>query len=276
MHGVATRDVRALLDVAIAIEYDPRRSTFAHEGLTALCELVEADWVTYTEWPRGARHTVKSEVETRPFVGHNDEQEAIFWALHHEYALVRAPAPEDGVLLIGDVATDRAWRRTAFYNEWCREVHIEPQAKVFLSAVGSPVGRSLIFDLADDAGRSFGHRERTLLRLIRPAFVRPIALAETVRERHRALGLTPRELEVLGLVRDGMTNSEDRNGAVRLAWHDTLAPRERLREDRRAYAHRGHRAARRNRSAVLGWAFPRSAQESVRRIAPPTGGEMTD
>ena len=209
MHAVAARDVRVLLDVAAAIEYDPRRSTFGHEGLTALCELVEADWVTYTECSRGAaRHTIKSEVETRPFVGHNDEQEAIFWAHFHEYALARAPVPKDGVLLIGEAGPDRAWRRTRFYNEWCREVHIEPQAKVRLSTVGAPVGRYLMFDLADDAGRSFGERERTLLTLIRPAFVRPIASAETMRERHRALGLTLRELEVLGFVRDGLTNGE--------------------------------------------------------------------
>ena len=63
-------------------------------------------------------------------------------------------------------------------------------------------------DLADDAGRSFGERERTILKLIRPSFVRPIAHAETVQERQRALGLTARELEVLGYVRDGLTNGE--------------------------------------------------------------------
>ena len=65
-----------------------------------------------------------------------------------------------------------------------------------------------MIDLADDAGRTFGNRERVLLKLIRPAFARPLALAKPSAERHRILGLTSRELEVLGLVRDGLTNGE--------------------------------------------------------------------
>jgi DNA-binding CsgD family transcriptional regulator len=209
MNAVSLREARGLIDVAGAIEYDARRGAFTAEGLTALLELLEADWLTYCEGPIGAtRYTVKSEVETRPFVGRNDELEAILAAHFHEFTLGSRPAPRSGIVLIGDLMTHRAWRRTRVYNEWCREVHIEPQAKLCLSPPGSPVGRTLMIDLADDSGRTFGQRERTLLMLIRPALLRPIARAEAARERQRALGLTPRELEVLGLVRDGMTNGE--------------------------------------------------------------------
>ncbi len=209
MDAVSLRDVRALLDVAGAIEYDSRRGSFTAEGLTALLELLEADWVTYCERaPTEACATVRCEVETRPFAGHNDELEAIFHSYHHEFALGRTPDAVGGVILIGDVATDRAWRATAFYNEWCREVHIEPQAAIVLSAPGSRVRRRLMIDLADDAGRTFGIRERTLLTLIHPALLRQIALAEATQERERALGLTPREREILDRVRDGLTNGE--------------------------------------------------------------------
>jgi DNA-binding CsgD family transcriptional regulator len=65
-----------------------------------------------------------------------------------------------------------------------------------------------MFDLADDALRPFGERERTLLKLIRPLFMRPIAVFEAVKQRHCALRLTARELEVLELVRLGLTNGE--------------------------------------------------------------------
>jgi DNA-binding CsgD family transcriptional regulator len=209
VQAVSLREVRLLLDVAGALEYDPRRG-FAPAGLGALCELLEADWLTYFERPRaaGSRFTVVTHVGPLRYAGRSDALEAIFWAYQHEFVLGNALAPKDGVVLIGDVAT-RAWRRTAFYNEWCREVlHAEPQAKVCLSATGAPCDRGLIVDLADHAGCSFGHRERTLLELIRPAFLKPIALAEATRERHRELGLTRRELEVLGLVREGLTNGE--------------------------------------------------------------------
>jgi DNA-binding CsgD family transcriptional regulator len=171
---------------------------------------VGADWVTYCEGRRdgATRSTVKSEVETRPFTGHTAELEAIFDTYFDEYTLGRRPAPECGVALIGDVTTERAWHRTTVYNEWCRAVNIEPQAKLSVSAPGSEVTRVLMFDLADDAGRTFGERERTLLLLIRPAFMQPIARAEAIRARQRSLGLTSRELEVLDLVRSGMTNGE--------------------------------------------------------------------
>jgi DNA-binding CsgD family transcriptional regulator len=210
MNAVSVREARALLDVASAITYDVRTGAFTAECLTALLELLEVDWVTYSEGPIGAGRPspVKCEVETRPFAGHHAELEAFFTAHFTEYILGCRPAPECGVVLIGDVTTERAWHRTGVYNEWCRVVHLEPQAKLSLTLPGSALGRSLMFDLADDAGRTFGERERTILTLIRPSFMRPIVWAEAVRARHHALGLTPRELEVLDLVRSGMTNGE--------------------------------------------------------------------
>jgi DNA-binding CsgD family transcriptional regulator len=209
MNAVSVREARALLDVASAIAYDVRTGAFAPECLTALLELLEADWVTYCEGPIGAGPArVKAEVETRPFAGHTAELEATFRRLFHEYTLGCRPAPECGVVLIGDVTTERAWHRTAVYNEWCRVVHIEPQAKLSVTVPGSALGRTLMFDLADDVRRTFGDRERTILTLIRPSLMRPIVWAEKIRARHRALGLTARELEVLELVRSGMTNGE--------------------------------------------------------------------
>jgi DNA-binding CsgD family transcriptional regulator len=209
MNAVSLRDARTLIDVAGTIEYDSARGAFITDGLTPLLGLLGADWVTYCEGPIGsADHRVKCEVETRPFAGHSEELEAIFIALFHQYPLGRRPPPESGVILIGDVMTDRAWRRTRIYNEWCREVHIEPQAKISLSVPGSPLRRALVFDVADDAGRCFGERERSLLGLVRRALMRPIALAEAAKECLRALGLTARELEVLGLLRQGRTNCE--------------------------------------------------------------------
>ena len=213
MSRVSVRDAQGLLDVAGTLEYDSRRGTFTLDGLVVLCELLGADRVSYYERPITAARaswplTPKAEVETRPFVGHTAELEAIFSSLMHQYKLGLSPAPDGGVVLIGDVATDRAWRRTAFYNEWCREVHIEPQARVVFGSAGTPIQRTLMIDVADDAGRTFGDRERTLLKLIRPTFLRLLAAADAAAESHRALGLTRRELEILDLVREGLTNGE--------------------------------------------------------------------
>ena len=208
MRAVTVRDARALLDIAGALEYDSR-SGFAPEGLTALCEFLQADWVSYCERPvTSLRLTLDVEVGTRPFTGHTEALHAIYIEHRHEFPLHWAAPPPDGVMLIGDVIRARSWRRTAIYNKWCRVVHIAPQATVALGAAGSPVERTLRVDLADDSPRTWGERERILLKLIRPSFMRPIALAEAVHERRRALGLTSRELAVLACVRDGMTNGE--------------------------------------------------------------------
>jgi DNA-binding CsgD family transcriptional regulator len=209
MEAVATCDVRKLLDVVDALEYDPRRRAFTPVGLAALCELLGADWVTYFDRAAGApRDTVEVEVGTRPFTGHNDALEAFLDAHRHELALLYTSTPTDEVILACDVASERAWRRTALYNEWYRETHIEPAARVVLTGPGAPLRSALMIDLADDAGRTFGERERTLLRLVRPWLVRPIELADTARKRYRAFGLRPRELDVLSLVREGLTNGE--------------------------------------------------------------------
>jgi DNA-binding CsgD family transcriptional regulator len=108
------------------------------------------------------------------------------------------------------VVTRRGLCRTAWYNEWCREVHVEPQAKVSLSDAdaGFHRRRSLMIDLADDAPRAFGRRERVILELVRPSFARLVRRADAARERCRIRGVTRREVEVLGLVRDGLTNGE--------------------------------------------------------------------
>jgi DNA-binding CsgD family transcriptional regulator len=208
MSTVSDGDARGLLEVASAIEYDPRHDGFTAAGLQALLELLGADWISYCDRPLEPPHfAVKTEVESRPFAGHVPELEAIFLTHKPEYALGSPLGNANGVTLIGDLAPRSVWRRTAFYNEWCREIRIEPQAKVALTVPGSR-SRSLMIDLADDALRPFGARERTLLTLIRPLFMRPIAAFEALKQRHRALRLTARELEVLDLVRRGMTNGE--------------------------------------------------------------------
>ena len=115
MAAVSVRDVRALLDAVDAIEYDSRRRAFEPDGLTALCGLLEADWVTYCELPRNEmRFSVDVSVGTRPFSGNTDVLEATFFAHRHEFPLHAAVPPADGVVLISDVATASAWRRTAF------------------------------------------------------------------------------------------------------------------------------------------------------------------
>jgi DNA-binding CsgD family transcriptional regulator len=58
------------------------------------------------------------------------------------------------------------------------------------------------------SGRPFGNRDRTLLELLKPHLIRFRANAEFRRRSNGASGLTEREAEVLGWVRNGKTNDE--------------------------------------------------------------------
>ena len=108
MRAVTVRDARALLDIAGALEYDSR-SGFAPEGLTALCEFLQADWVSYCERPvKSLRLTLDVEVGTRPFTGHTEALHAIYIEHRHEFPLHWAAPPPDGVMLIGDVIRARS------------------------------------------------------------------------------------------------------------------------------------------------------------------------
>jgi len=204
--------MRALLEIVNTITYDHEADAFSAATLQHLCELLGADWLTYLVRDNGAAgYAVDVEAGTRPFAGHCAELEAVFYALRHENPMCGlAAVPDSGVIMMADVATRRALTRTAWYNAWCREVHVEPQAKVLLSGAGAGTARQrmLMVDLADDAPRRFGERERLILELVRPWLARPAALGDAARARCRALGITRREIEVLTLVRDGLTNGE--------------------------------------------------------------------
>lgn len=180
MQGLSLRDVRGLLELAGAIEYDASRGAFTSDALTALRELLEADWVTYCEGHvKARRFAITNEVESRPYLGH--ELAGVLDANFHEFALACCPTPPSGVVLIGDVMTTRAWKSTTLYNEWCREVHLEPQARISLTLPNTSTGRSLMIDLADDVERRFGERERTLLALARSCLLKPIMSLEAAR-----------------------------------------------------------------------------------------------
>lgn len=84
-----------------------------------------------------------------------------------------------------------------------RPTRVEHEMKVWLP---SPAGIVRGFYLTREPGRSdFQERDREVLSLLR----RHLAVVRDRWERHRRLpGLTPREVEVLTLVREGLTNAE--------------------------------------------------------------------
>ena len=124
---------------------------------------------------------------------------------YNEWAAHRAEHPvmsgEHGpVTAITDVYTPREFKETWLYQEWFAPDGIKHEIGVHLSHPADEI--QVIFVSRLDGG-DFDDRDHLILRLLRPhldAAFRRIAFP--------APRLTPREAEVLRLVRDGLTDSQ--------------------------------------------------------------------
>jgi DNA-binding CsgD family transcriptional regulator len=116
----------------------------------------------------------------------------------------RLHARLDGVLRLSDLVTRRQ-RMKLQYNEAVWRPHgIDDALRVWLPA---PAGRARSVYI-ERSGKNYTDRERTLLSLLRPHFVRIRVNAESRRRMDARWSLTPREAEVLGWVARGKTNTE--------------------------------------------------------------------
>ena len=105
----------------------------------------------------------------------DDPGEEVFWALRHEWPTC---AYEDRTLDFGahklsDFIATRELRRRQIYNDLFRAWKVEYEISVGLP---SPLTHTKIFLFFNDRqGGDFGERERTILELLRPHFVRRYA-----------------------------------------------------------------------------------------------------
>jgi len=103
------------------------------------------------------------------------------------------------VVSISDVLTPLQWHRTGYYRDCFRPSGFEHEVRVELS---HPAMQTHVVLLDREPGRGFDDRDKLVLRLLRPhldaAFRRFVA----------APVLTPKEREILRLVREGNSNRE--------------------------------------------------------------------
>ncbi len=94
-------------------------------------------------------------------------------------------------------------RRNLWYQGVMRPHSVQYECKLWLPAP-SGVARGFFFSRGP-RDRDFDERDRSVLTVLRPHLA---AIRERWERRRRAPGLTGRELEVLGLIREGLTNRE--------------------------------------------------------------------
>ena len=207
MAPLGRRDLHGLLDVVGSIGYDPEADTFSLELLSALQTVVDAVWTDYIVEPRPPAQgiLIEQSVAMAEDPWEDGPWQDVFWDLIPAYPITAAPRV--GVRLLWDVTTRRTLRRNAFFREWVIPADRLLQAMVTLPDRPDGARRSIMFN-TEAEGRPFGERQRAILETVRPYLCRPIEVADAVRRRQRAAGLTPRELEILSAVREGLTNAE--------------------------------------------------------------------
>jgi DNA-binding CsgD family transcriptional regulator len=175
---------------------------FEQELLVELGEIVEADWIGYSELDWTARRPVVT--YDRP----GDEldlpsdwqsQVAFFWSEVAPHAPIHQAALNGrrGAMRITDLHSRAEVKRSRYYNLWMRPFGVEHILEVELEA---PEGRTRTFHFDRHGGRDFSERDRTVLDLLQPYLSRLRSPAVPA--------LTPREREVLKWVARGLTNAQ--------------------------------------------------------------------
>jgi DNA-binding CsgD family transcriptional regulator len=192
-------EVQRLLHVAgefADLQAVPGAPADVSDLLTLVGTFVRCDFVTWSRLDqRGRRVIAGMTVPDDP--ADTDSQLDAFWAYYDEHPLCHGRGARMPVVALSDLTDRRGLRRNRLYAEVLRPSGTEHLIKVDLS---HPANETNVLLLDRGPGPDFNRHDHLILALLRPH------LDAAVRRLTTSVRLTPREHEVLTLVRDGLTN----------------------------------------------------------------------
>ena len=199
MKDLSERDVHRALAVVAAAGADGYGTVFGIETVDAIVAAIPADEAAYVEWRFGDRDSLRvgRGGDEPPWV---DEALASTCGSYPLRDLDHAASVEP--LRISDVVSRARFRRSRFYASVMRPLGREHELKLWLPA---PPGHARYFELVRGPGTDFDERDRSFLSLLRPHLAR---LRRRWDRRPYVPSLTDRELDVLALVAQGLTNRQ--------------------------------------------------------------------
>ncbi|MDN3025313.1 helix-turn-helix transcriptional regulator [Streptomyces sp. S.PB5] len=198
-HSVTERHLRMMLDAIDEARRDdsdvfPPPSLVAGLGRLIPCDLAEFDEV---------------DIPTRRCLGHQEVQyggpypevdDEVWWLWKHQHPHCVDVEHSHGHLDVGqltDYMPTREFRDTALYTDFMR-----PFVAMMVVALPTAPGRIRMYSVSRDRDRPFSDRDRLVLQLLRPHI--QAVYREAARRRHEPVRLTPRELDVMRAVANGL------------------------------------------------------------------------
>lgn len=206
---VNSLDINRLRDV-IDVAHDtsaisPVDVTFA--VMDRVRQMIGGDWVTFHDLESAARrshHLQATDGEENFIAGPDEGPEEAFWK-HYEASSCSWPdrSSVPMVVSIGEVYSEREWAEQPMHQEYLTDVHDE-----ILAALPCRPGVNLRLLIGRETGSLFSDLDCFLVRLLLP-HLEPLlqrTLSSVVPSPETLL--TGRQREIMGLVREGMTNQQ--------------------------------------------------------------------
>jgi DNA-binding NarL/FixJ family response regulator len=199
MKDLSERDVHRALAVVAAAAADGNGIAFGIETVDAILAAIPADEAAYVEWRFGDRESIRIArgEDEPPWL---DEALAATCGSYPLRDIDHTTSVEP--LRISDAVSRARLRKSQFYLSVMRPLGREHELKLWLPA---PRGHARYFELERGPGPDFDERDRSFLSLLRPHLARLRARWE---RRPHLPSLTEREVDVLALVGQGLTNRQ--------------------------------------------------------------------
>ncbi|WP_327351367.1 helix-turn-helix transcriptional regulator [Streptomyces sp. NBC_01304] len=201
-HSITNRHLRAMLDVIDDARHDASGDVPPRVLLSGLRRLIPCDQAAFCELDIPTRRELTYQEEGNPFLESGHDPDA-YWKWRHEYTMCLQGERSAGnmpVVQMADFMTVRELRSTGLYSNF-----LSPCASIMTANLPTAPGRTRVFIFEREGARPYNDRERLTLDLLRPhliAIYRDAAL-----RRQQPVRLTPRELDVMRAVANGLSNA---------------------------------------------------------------------